>query len=90
VDPLVRTVGTGRNKFSAEALSAVSTTELEAMELRSSMVTAELHDDPDLFVNNRITTPSQRGIKKNDDDFEEVDDDNDDDITSSIIEKRTF
>jgi len=50
-----RTEGTGRTKYSPEdALTRVTAADLEGAPSRVSLVTAELHDDPDLFRNERI------------------------------------
>jgi len=55
VDAGDRTTGTGRTKFSAsEALVSLSSGELEGLPLRSSMVTAELHDNPALCLNTQM------------------------------------
>jgi len=55
VDAGDRTTGTGRTKFSAsEALVSLSNGELEGLPLRSSMVTAELHDNPALCLNTQM------------------------------------
>jgi hypothetical protein len=55
VNPYDRTVGTGRTKFTPDALTVVSGQELEERGPQSSMVTEELHDDPEgLFRNDRV------------------------------------
>lgn len=75
-----RTMGTGLNKFGTDAFMMISNEDLADMSPRSSAVTAELHDDPDLFRNNRII------LKKPQDEGEGADD-GDVDIARSIIER---
>ena len=57
-----RTIGIGLNKYSEDALIRISAGDLHEMPLRSSPITAELHDDPTLFKNSRIVDPVKKSV----------------------------